>query len=149
MRKQSDLTISYCCKEKKRVRPITISRQEIGRLGEIAAAEYLEKNGYDIIERNWRCRSGEIDLIAKKAKQYIFVEVRTRRRSKYDEGKASLSFGTPFESVDLRKQYQVRQVASVFLHQRKLRDVPLRFDVISVLLDQAKRAKCEHLPAAF
>ena len=119
---------------------MSVSRQRLGKLGEEAAAKYLQEHGYLIIERNWRCRSGEIDIIARKQEQIVFVEVRTR---------ASKSFGTPQESVTPRKQRQVRQTASIYLYQHRIADAPLRFDLISIQLMDDGTWDIQHLPAAF
>ncbi|TVY08800.1 YraN family protein [Paenibacillus cremeus] len=105
----------------------TLSKKQLGALGEAAAEQYLRKLGYTIIGRNWRCRSGEIDLIAEEGDTLIFVEVRTRS--------SSSQFGTPAESVDFRKQRQVTETAQVYLLQKKQYDRPIRFDVISVQTD--------------
>ncbi|MBJ6363360.1 YraN family protein [Paenibacillus sp. GCM10012307] len=108
-----------------------VSRNEVGQIGEKAAADYLERHGWRIVERNWRCRSGEIDLIAippEPEHTLVFVEVRTRR--------ASGQFGTAVESVDYRKQRQVRAVAQVYLHRHGGAELALRFDVAAVTLDR-------------
>lgn len=78
-------------------------RKAKGAMGEEAAALFLETLGYRILDRNWRCRSGEIDLIARQEHILVFIEVRSRSSSKY---------GTPAESVTPRKITQVRQTAA-------------------------------------
>ena len=83
-------------------------RKQTGILGEQAACEWLSRK-YSILHRNWRCRSGEIDVIAEDGEVLVFVEVRTRKKSG--------SFGIPAESVDFRKQQQVRKTAQIFLQQ--------------------------------
>ena len=101
------------------------TRLETGRKGEEAAARYLTEQGYQIVARNWRCRTGEIDIVATMDEIYVFVEVKTR---------TSKRFGTPQESVHTRKQQQVKQTANVFVYQNHLYDATLRFDFIAVLV---------------
>lgn len=116
-------------------------RIQLGRLGEQAALSYLVTQGYRILEQNWRCRAGELDLIAEIGTTLVFIEVRTR---------SSYSFGTPFESVDYRKQQKVRKLAQIYLNYGStLADQDLRFDVISVQLDASGRPAIDHLSGAF
>ncbi|MGQ3480502.1 YraN family protein [Paenibacillus sp. TY11] len=115
-------------------------RKAKGAMGEEAAALFLENLGYRIIERNWRCRSGEIDLIAKQEHTLVFIEVRSRSSSKY---------GTPAESVTARKITQVRQTAAVYLHMNGIGDTPIRFDMISVRLTDETAVVTGHLMGAF
>lgn len=118
------------------------SRQQIGKLGEDAASGFLQQAGYSIRNRNWRCRSGEIDIVAEYAGRIVFVEVRTRKH----EGR----FGTAAESVDRRKQQQVRETAQVYLKSMKLSDHLIRFDVIAVTVDQnGLNHTCKHYESAF
>ncbi len=95
--------------------------KEIGDLGEAAACEYLEGNDYEIVERNFRLKCGEIDIIAKKDETLVFVEVKTR---------ATTTYGQPSEYVDARKQAKIRKTALCFI---KSMDEDMRFDVIEVL----------------
>ncbi|QYK61594.1 MULTISPECIES: YraN family protein [Paenibacillus] len=115
-------------------------RKAKGAMGEEAAALFLENLGYRIIERNWRCRSGEIDLIAKQEHILVFIEVRSRSSSKY---------GTPAESVTARKIAQVRQTAAVYLHMNGIGEAPIRFDMISAQLTDEKAVVTDHLIGAF
>jgi len=114
-------------------------RGEIGRRGEALAAELLRAKGLTIVERNFRCRAGEIDLVALDGPTLVFVEVRSRRGDRA---------GTPFESVDQRKQAQVTRVARHFVAARGLLDHDVRFDVVGIRFDQEPPA-IEHLSAAF
>ncbi|MGG4220774.1 YraN family protein [Paenibacillus jamilae] len=115
-------------------------RKAKGTMGEEAAASFLEHLGYRILERNWRCRSGEIDLIAKQEHILVFIEVRSRSSSKY---------GTPAESVTARKITQVRQTAAVYLHMNGIGDAPVRFDMISVRLSAETAVVTDHFKDAF
>jgi putative endonuclease len=118
-------------------------RRQTGRIGEDAAATFLERRGYRIVARNWRCRSGELDIVAEQGDALVFVEVRTRRPTG--------TFGTAKESVDYRKQRQVREVAQVYLGQTKRYEAKLRFDVIAVELSAEAEADpaIEHIEHAF
>ncbi|WP_141500825.1 YraN family protein [Paenibacillus luteus] len=119
------------------------TRKQIGRLGEDAACNYLDQAGYAIITRNWRCRSGEIDIIAECEGRLVFVEVRTRR--------AGGRFGTAAESVDRRKQQKVRDIAQVYLRNVHLQNAAIRFDVITVMINRIDETitECKHYEAAF
>ncbi|MBT2283202.1 YraN family protein [Paenibacillus polymyxa] len=105
-----------------------LTRQQKGRLGEEAACRWLRENDYRIIRQNWRCRSGEIDIIASCDGLIVFVEVRSRS--------GAAQYGTPQESVDMRKMQQVRSTASVYLQMTGETDLQIRFDVIAVMLNQ-------------
>jgi putative endonuclease len=98
-------------------------RKSLGVLGEDMAVDFLEKKGYTILCRNYRCRSGEIDIIARKKKFFCFIEVKTRR---------TRDFGTPQEAVTPRKQHKIGRVALDFLQRHKLENHPARFDVVAV-----------------
>ncbi|RUT29695.1 YraN family protein [Paenibacillus zeisoli] len=118
-------------------------RKERGSFAENEAASYLMNKGYRIIQRNWRCRSGEIDIIAELGRVIVFVEVRSR-------SSRSLSYGTAMESVTPRKVSQVRSTAAVYLHSRNCSDAIVRFDVIAVLLGHDGRVESmEHVENAF
>ena len=98
-----------------------------GQTGEDLAVCYLKSHGYTIVERNYRMRIGEIDIIARDGECLVFVEVKTRRSSR---------FGSPFEAVDFRKQQQISRVALAFMTQHRCADVPVRFDVVGVHLEK-------------
>ncbi len=97
-----------------------------GMLGEIKATDFLKKKKYKILQENYTNKIGEIDIIAQKDKTLVFVEVKARSTAK---------FGRPCEAVNARKQKQIRNVALVYLIQHKIKDTPVRFDVIEVLGD--------------
>jgi len=119
-----------------------LSRQEIGRIGEQEACERLAAASYNIRERNWRCRTGEIDIIAEKEGRIVIVEVRTR--------KTGGRFGAAAESVDYRKQRQVRETALVYLRMTGQADSAMRFDVITVELNESIEViSFKHIEAAF
>ncbi|MCI5120663.1 MAG: YraN family protein [Candidatus Electrothrix sp. AUS4] len=114
----------------------TNSRKATGRTGEDAAVQYLEKIGYTILERNYRLRIGEVDIIARDEEYLVFIEVKTRR---------SKTFGSPFDAVDTRKQQQIFKVASAYIRGR---EIPVRFDVVAVHLS-GQDVRVEVLKNAF
>lgn len=93
-----------------------------GRVGEDIAADYLKKRGFKIIEKNFRCKIGEIDIIAKKGGNIHFIEVKYRENPVY---------GSPFESITLHKARQIVKVAKYFIAKYK-RNVPCHFSVIGI-----------------
>ncbi|MBA4494707.1 YraN family protein [Paenactinomyces guangxiensis] len=116
-------------------------RKQVGKAGEDEAAQYLLKKGWEILDRNWSSRLGELDIIARNREQVVFVEVRTTSGAR---------FGFGFQSVDIRKQQKVRRLALQYLQQKRLEHVPVRFDVVSVLLDRNRvPVQMDHIEAAF
>ena len=95
-----------------------------GQAWEALAAAHLTRAGYRIVERNFRCRTAEIDFVAREGAVLCFVEVKGRRGT---------GFGRPEEAVDLEKQRRIARAAEVFLHRRRLPGGPVRFDVVAVL----------------
>jgi putative endonuclease len=102
---------------------VSLLRRIIGRRGEDRAAQYLRRRGYRILARNWRCRLGEIDLIALDGNTLVFVEVKTRRGE---------TFGPPEAAVRAGKQRQIARVAEAFLTASGLRGAVCRVDVVAV-----------------
>jgi putative endonuclease len=98
-------------------------RRRLGTDGEDAVARWYEAAGYDLVDRNWRCRDGELDLIVRRGATLVFCEVKTR---------ASTRFGTPVEAVTLTKQRRLRTLAVRWLAEHDARRRTLRFDVASV-----------------
>ena len=114
-------------------------RGELGRRGEAVAEAFLRARRYTIVARNYRCRAGEVDLVALDGPVLVFVEVRSRRGDRV---------GTPLESVDGRKQAQVARVARYFLAARGWHERTARFDVVGVRFD-AEPPTVEHVRGAF
>ncbi|MDQ6643648.1 MAG: YraN family protein [Chloroflexota bacterium] len=112
----------------------TAARQGLGRTGERLAAEELLRQGYRILEQNFRCSYGEIDLVAEDEHDLIFVEVKTRRGT---------AFGLPEEAVTHRKQQKIVQVASYYLDLHACSDRSWRIDVVAVQL--SKNGKPEEI----
>lgn len=120
---------------------MTEKRRQRGLLGENAAVFFLKEKGYIILERNFSCNLGEIDLIARDGGTFVFVEVKTR---------TSLAFGAPQESVDQRKQYRLSRLASYYVNRYNLGGQACRFDVIAVMLDREDKViSIEHIKNAF
>ncbi|MCI9177359.1 MAG: YraN family protein [Clostridia bacterium] len=104
-------------------------KQNLGKQGEEYAAQYLQTQGYQIIEKNFRCKQGEIDIIAKDKKEYVFVEVKTR---------TSLQYGMPREAVNSKKQKHIWNATKYYLYKNKLENKFIRFDVIEIYQKQEK-----------
>ena len=113
--------------------------KDLGDFGETAAARYLEEHGMTIAERNFRTRSGEIDIVAEDNGTLVFVEVKTRR---------SLKFGTPGMAVTYAKQQKIRTTALHYLQQCGGGYNKIAFDVIEIVADDGK-AKLRHLQNCF
>ena len=107
---------------------------DIGNNYETVAAEFLTKLGYKIIEKNYRVKVGEIDIIASEKKTIVFVEVKFRKNNNY---------GNPYEFVTTQKQQKIIKAALLYIKQHKLK-TDFRFDVISICND-----KIEHIKNAF
>ena len=100
-------------------------KDDLGRRGEDCAAAYLERAGYRIIARNWRCREGEIDVIVAQTDIVAFVEVKTR---------SSTRFGHPFEAITAVKLARMRRLAAVWCAQSDIWPHRIRLDVIAVIM---------------
>ena len=111
--------------------------QELGRFGENQACQYLVQNNYAIIERNFRCKQGEIDIIAKdiSKKELVFVEVKTR---------TSFYFGRPAEAVNTYKKKHIISASKYYIYKNSIKNTFVRFDVIEVLV-MPHSFKIEHL----
>lgn len=110
----------------------------LGLKGEEAAKRYLRKNGFKILDANYQCRFGEIDIIAQKKDTIVFCEVKTR-----SEG----MLAAPQESVDYFKQQKIIKTAQIWLQHKGIDDCPLRFDVLAITVSAGK-AKIEHIENA-
>lgn len=114
--------------------------KELGRRGEDAAALYLVRRGYDILERNWTCFAGEADIIARDGEALVFVEVKTR---------SSVEKGFPSEAVDAPKRERYEKIALAYLTEESFSDIPVRFDVVSIVVLAPDRAFIRHHINAF
>lgn len=104
-------------------------RHEIGKIGENIATKYLEQIGYEILQRNFECKLGEIDIIAKDKEEIVFVEVKTR---------ANMLYGKPKEAVDTIKQKHIYKSAEFYIYIKHLENLPVRIDVIEVYKKKEK-----------
>ena len=114
-------------------------RPSLGRSGEDLAARHLQSIGCTVLERNFRCRAGEIDVIARRGDVVIFCEVKTRQTDRW---------GLPAEAVHARKQARLRRLAGEWLTLRRPGRVRVRFDVVSVIVADG-RSELTHFPDAF
>ncbi|MFA5384483.1 MAG: YraN family protein [Eubacteriales bacterium] len=116
-------------------------KQNLGRRGEDEAVSYLRKKGYLLLQRNYRCPLGEIDIIAREGKTLVFIEVRSR---------SSDRFGTPQESVNRKKILKIYKVAQYYLKAVQKEEEPVRFDVLALLFDIENQLKhLDHIKGAF
>jgi len=115
-------------------------RRALGAAGEDAAADWYSAAGYRILDRNWRCREGEIDLVAGRRGTIVFCEVKTRSNDRY---------GAPMEAVTRSKQRRLRRLASRWLQEHESRAPGLRFDVASVTVGRDGSLTVEVVEAAF
>ncbi len=115
-------------------------RRALGQRGEDLVARWYETAGYRILDRNWRTRDGELDLVLSQGRTVVFCEVKTRR---------STAFGAPVEAVTATKQRRIRTLALQWLAAHSRRGDELRFDVASVLLPREGKAVVEVLEAVF
>jgi putative endonuclease len=99
-------------------------RAALGGFGEALAAERYRRRGYAVLERNWRCRAGEIDLICARGTTLVVCEVKAR---------TGTAHGHPLEAVTRAKQIRLRRLAAVYLQRQQRRWTEVRFDVVSVL----------------
>lgn len=119
-----------------------VSGQHIktGKSGEEQGGRYLEKIGYRILERNYRCRLGEIDVIAEKDRKICFIEIKSRRSNR---------FGAPEEAVHYYKQKKILQVAQWYIKDRKIQDRSFSFDVLSIMWNETGDIQFRLIPDAF
>jgi putative endonuclease len=122
---------------------LTLSdNRSVGSLGEEIAANYLTARGFRILERNFRCKGGEVDIIARDPgdKSLVFIEVKTRR---------GLTYGVPQLAVTPFKQRQISKAALTWLSKNRLHDTNARFDVIAILLHTDAAHSIEQIKNAF
>jgi putative endonuclease len=122
--------------------PLPSDNSSVGNRGEEIAANYLTARGFRILERNFRCKGGEVDIIARDPvdKSLVFVEVKARR---------GLAYGVPQLAVTPFKQRQISKAALTWLSKNRLLDANARFDVIAILLHTGAAHGIEHIQNAF
>ena len=114
-------------------------RPAFGRSGEDLAAELYENLGYRVVDRNFRCKAGELDVVANAPGTVVFCEVKTRRTNRW---------GEPSEAVGARKQARLRRLAAIWLEAHRPGRVDIRFDVVSVIV-APDGTEVTHIPDAF
>ena len=119
---------------------MTRLRQATGIKGEQIALSFLLGLGYQLVARNWLCRSGEIDLIMMDGSIMVFIEVKARRCS---------SYGLPQEAVGSRKRVKIRRLAQYYLMVTNHADQEMRFDVVAITLPGDQEPHIEHLQGVF
>lgn len=126
------------------MRKVAAAKDTLGRHGELLAARHLEAAGITILDRNWRCSQGEIDLVARDAGELVFVEVKTR---------SSEAFGHPLESITARKLARLRRLAAAWCAAHPAENPGehdrLRIDAIAVLAPPGSVPRIEHLRRVF
>ena len=111
-------------------------RVRLGRYGEDLAARYLRDLGMEVIERNWRCELGEVDVVARDGDWVVFCEVKTR---------SSSGFGEPVEAVTFTKARRLRRLAAAYLASHEVRAAGVRIDVVGVLCRPGEPAVVRHV----
>jgi putative endonuclease len=113
--------------------------KDLGRRGEALAARELRRRGYAILERRWRCRLGEIDLVARDGEALVVVEVKSRSREDY---------GPPIDAVDRAKRRKLEKLARAYVQAKDIRDTNVRFDLVGVTFRGGERPEIEVFPDA-
>ena len=108
------------------------SSNETGRYGEDLAVQALRTHSYEIIERNWRCQIGEVDVVARQGDEWVFVEVKTRQGTGH---------GTPEEGVTDAKRSRMLRVGLAYLSEHELDDVAWRVDVVAIELGKTGKVR--------
>ena len=111
-------------------------KDALGRYGERVAAEHLAAAGFVVLETNWRCAQGEIDIVARDGDELVICEVKTR---------SSLRHGSPFEAVTLRKLHRLQRLGFAWMQARSVRPQRMRVDVVSVLRPATGPVVVEHV----
>jgi putative endonuclease len=114
-------------------------KDELGRHGESLAADYLTAQGMELIDRNWRCSAGEIDLILRDGPHLVFAEVKTRSSTRY---------GHPLEAITNTKLARMRRLAHSWCIDHEMR-APIRLDAIAVIVSRSGPTTIEHLRDVF
>ena len=111
------------------------AKDAVGRYGEQVAAQSLAAAGMTVLERNWRCEHGEIDIVARDAGVLVVCEVKTRRGP---------AFGSPFEAITPVKARRLRRLAGCWMRERDVHPGEVRFDVVGVICGRRGAAEVEH-----
>ena len=116
--------------------PRVLAKDALGAYGERVAAAHLTQSGMTVLDRNWRCALGEIDLVARDGDVLVICEVKTR---------SSTSFGHPLEAVTARKAARLRRLAAAWITERRVHPAEVRIDLVGVLRGPRGAAGVEHV----
>lgn len=116
--------------------PVSRSRQALGRYGESLAARRLAEQGMTLLDRNWRCPQGELDLVLREGDTLVVCEVKTRTTS---------DFGSPHEAVTPQKLARLRRLAAAWLHAHEVHPAGVRLDLVAVICPRRGPATVEHV----
>lgn len=116
------------------------AKDVLGKRGEKIAADHLVANGFAVIDRNWRCPQGEIDIVATSDGELVFVEVKTR---------SSLAYGHPFEAITTNKLARLRRLAAIWCQEHPGAHDRIRIDVIGIIAPTHGLVELEHLESVF
>ena len=119
---------------------VMAAKDDLGRRGEKLAADHLVASGFEILERNWRCKQGEIDIVAFKDREVVFVEVKTR---------SSLAFGHPLEAITVAKLARLRRLAAAWCEAHPDVRAAVRIDAIAIIAPTRGLVEIEHLERVF
>lgn len=117
-----------------------MNKKKLGDFGETIAKQYLIGKGYNILTESFRCKSGEIDIIAQIEDYIVFIEVKTR---------TSFTYGMPAEAVNRKKQIRYGKIASMYILNNRLFDKSYRFDVIEIYMPSYNSYTINHIKNAF
>jgi len=112
------------------------AKDALGRMGEEVAARHLESEGFVVLERNWRCSEGELDILARDGDTLVVCEVKTRSSTRY---------GSPFEAITERKLHRLERLGMRWMRERGVRPTRMRVDIVSVLAPPDGRRVIEHV----
>lgn len=112
------------------------AKDALGRYGEELAARHLTEAGFVVLDRNWRCAGGEIDIVARDNDVLVVCEVKTR---------SGLAFGSPLEAVTVAKAARLRRLAAAWLSEHPVRPAEVRIDVVGIVKSRRGPAEVEHL----
>lgn len=129
--KQTEASVGNRAEVKDDLTASEISNKELGKRGEAAAERFLRSKGYEVLERNWSCFAGEVDIIAQFDDVLCFIEVKTRR---------GIRKGFPEEAVDAKKRARYEKIAACYLQQNDFNEMRVRFDVIALMVVSDSRA---------
>ena len=116
------------------------AKDELGKRGEQLAAAHLEQRGFTIVDRNWRCRQGEIDLVALDGGDLVFIEVKTR---------SSLAYGHPFEAITVMKLARLRRLAAAWCDTHPVTTRRIRIDAVAIIVPELGPVEIDHLEQVF